>query len=333
MAYRPWGPLDWALKLSTPRQWSFLGSLGTEERSLAAWRWMSELNAISQTRLLEIYDMPSRHTARAQQLLSDRIQAFLAAGGNMTSIHRGLGLMTELHRIVALGRDIESPNGGCAPRSVLLDITSLPKRYFFPLLRLFHQSKSIRDLVITYTSASTYIEGDYLSEDATDWLTMAGFHGNGSTKEMLIVSVGFMVESLQNHVGTITKHESVKMLIPFPAPLSILRRTWDSLYCLESTRSPEKFDNHRVDTTDLPNAFDRIVSLARESSATPAFAPLGPKTISAAMCLFASKWNCAVYYPQPRIYHPDYSRGVGRVEGKPAVNAYWIKHDGQSLYS
>ena len=334
MAYRPWGLLDWALQLTTTRQWSFIGALSTEERGLAAWHWLSEMGVLLRYRLLEIVDTPSRHTLRARELLREREQKFCDAGGRIEHITRSIELLTELHRIVAFAREIEtaSTGNGSVPGSVILDITSLPKRFFFPLLRHFEQSKSFRDLVVTYTSPERYLEGDALSEDATDWLTLPGFHGKDGQSEMLIVSVGFMAESLQNHLATIKKQEAVKMLIPFPAPLNVLRRTWESVFRLESERPPDKFEHHRVDAADLPDAFDRIVSLSREKSAIPAFAPFGPKPISAAMCLFASQRQCPVYYPQPRIYRPDYSQGVGEADGKRAVFAYWIKHKGESLY-
>ena len=328
MVCRPWGLLDWALQLTQPRRWDFIGALGTEQRSLAAWHWLGKLGGLSRSRLLEILDHPSRHTPRAQQLLREREKEFRSANGKPEDITRGLELLAELHRIVDIAHDAEAATDGC----VMLDITSLPKRFFFPILRHLEQSERVRDLVLTYTSPAGYIEGEPLSEDATDWLTLPGFHGRDDQPETLIVSAGFMVESLHSHLATIKKHEAVKMLIPFPAPLSVLRRAWESVFCLESQRLPEKFEHHRVETADLPGAFERIISLARDPSVKPAFAPFGPKPISAAICLYAAKCKCAVYYPQPRIYHPDYSQGVGQVDGRPAVFAYWIKHAGNRLY-
>jgi hypothetical protein len=328
MDYRPWGQLDWALGLSKPRQWDFVGALGTEERSLAAWHWLKVLGGVSTTLMLEVLDRPSRHTARATKLILKRAQKFLADGGVETEIKRGLELMTENHRIMAIAQTIEQS----ASESVMLDITSLPKRFFFPLLRYLEQSSRVRDLVITYTSPAQYLEEDVLSEDATDWLTLPGFPEQGGQTEMLIVSVGFMVESLRSHLTSINKHESVKMLIPFPAPLSILRRTWDSVCSLESKSEPGKFQNFRIEPSDLAGAFQRISQLASEAKMKPTFAPFGPKPLSAAMCLYASRHRCPVYYPQPRVYHPDYSQGVREVDGKPAVIAYWIKHESTKLY-
>ena len=328
MDCRPWGLLDWALRLTKPRRWDFLGALGTEERSLAPWCWLRKLDGLSQTRLLEVLDLPSRHTPRAQQLTREREKAFLRDGGKPQDITRDLNLLAELHRIVTIAHEIEAATTG----SVMLDITSLPKRYFFPILRYLERSERVRDLVLTYTSPDRYLEGDALSEGATDWVTLPGFHAPGGGPETLVVSAGFMVESLHSHLATINKPEPVKMLIPFPAPLPVLRRTWESVFSLEAKRATDKFEHHRVDAADLPGAFDRIASFARDPSVQLAFAPFGPKPISAAMCLYASQRECSVYYPQPRIYHPDYSQGVGKVDGQDAVFAYWIKHDGRPLY-
>jgi hypothetical protein len=83
----------------------------------------------------------------------------------------------------------------------------------------------------------------------------------------------------------------------------------------------------------MSSAFDRIVSLSRESDSSLSFAPFGPKPLSAAMCLFAFQRDCAVYYPQPRIYNPDYSVGVGTLEGKRAIFGYWLKHNETELYN
>ncbi len=142
-----------------------------------------------------------------------------------------------------------------------------------------------------------------------------------------------MVESLQTHLASITKHDAIKLLIPIPAPLTAARRTWESVYRLQGGRRDAKFENYRVGAQDLPAAFERIISLVPKPSANPAFAPFGPKPISAAMCLYAMQHNSGVYYPQPEVYHPNYSQGIGKIGGRDAVHAYWIKHAGQFLYS
>ena len=327
MTYRPWGLLDWTLGLTTRRSWTFVGALSTEKRSLAAWQWLNQLSDVSHNRLLDIRDFPSRYTELQKDLLSKRTEEFRSAGGKPPQETPKIELLTELHRIVSIASEISGATGD----SLVLDITSLPKRFSFPLLRHFHQNANIKNLLVTYTLPEKYSTD--LSENATDWLPLPGFHGDGRSPQTLVVGIGFMVENLQSHIATINRHEAVKVLIPMPAPLPILYRTWEALYRLESPRLREKFEHYRVGALDMSSAFDRITSLSRESDSSLSFAPFGPKPLSAAMCLFAFQRDCAVYYPQPRIYNPRYSTGVGVVEGKQAVFGYWVKHDGIQFYA
>jgi hypothetical protein len=130
MSYHPWGLLDWALGLTDDRRWLFVGALGTEVRSLAAWRGVRALGAEEQHRMLEIVDQESRFTVEANFLLSQRWLEFANSGGRLDWVQRQLGLLDEYHKIDSLARSFASIS-----RHVILDITSLPKRYFFPILR------------------------------------------------------------------------------------------------------------------------------------------------------------------------------------------------------
>lgn len=329
MSYRPWGLLEWTLQLSRSRRWVLVGTLGTEERSLAAWQGLRAMDACENYHLLEIHDATSRFTAEANESLSERRRDFVSAGGAEDRIRRNLRLLDEFHRIDDLGREFAQAND-----AVLLDITSLPKRYFFPILRRLCGTPGVRNLVVTYTSPEDYArDGRPMSEGGSHWTHLPGFLPSKSTKkELLIAGAGFATQNLQSHIRSITHHESIKLFIPFPAPLDALRRTMHAVYQLQGELPPRKFENYRVPTLDLSAAFDRILSLVQNTEAEPAFAPFGPKPISAAMCLFAAQRNSAVYYPQPWAYHPSYSTGVGKVDGKDAVFAYWIKHDGKLLY-
>ncbi len=79
-------------------------------------------------------------------------------------------------------------------------------------------------------------------------------------------------------------------------------------------------------------AFDRICSLSGTPAKRLAFAPLGPKPTSAAMCLYSIQTDSAMHYPQPTIYHPEYSKGIRNNDSSCAINAYWIKHESEFLY-
>lgn len=329
MSYRPWGLLDWTLRLSSSKQWLFVGTLGTEVRSLAAWRALRAAGAEAEHSLLEIHDTKSHFTRESKARLTERWAEFSAGGGRAERVYRNLGLLDELHRIDTLGRSFCD-----AGRPVLLDITSLPKRYFFPILRRLCNAPGVRDLVVTYTSPEDYPhDGRPMSEGAGTWTHLPGFLPSTANKpELLIAGAGFATQNLQSHIRSITHHKAIKILIPFPAPLATLNRTWQAVYQLEGELPPGKFENYRVPANDISATFDRILSLVRDTDAEPAFAPFGPKPISAAMCLFAALKPTAIYYPQPSAYHPSYSTGIGKVDGKDAVFAYWIKHDGELLY-
>jgi hypothetical protein len=267
----------------------------------------------------------TRFCAPTRIALNNRREHFLACGGSGTEIET-LGLLAEKHEIDAVAQKLSEKSP-----SVILDVSSLPKRFFFLLLRAFRQCETIRDLIVTYTCPREYQSEDKLSEGAENWDYLPGFLGLEKSG-VLIAAVGFMVESLQEHLSGNAAHPAVQLLIPFPAPPSAVRRSWESVFKLQCARNSDKFVKHRVDANDMSAAFDRIRSLGRHADAV-AFAPFGPKPISAAMCLYAEQCDSAVHYPQPHGYNPNYSMGVATVNGKPFVNAYWIKQGGKNLYT
>ena len=326
MKYRPWGSVEWALSLSSNKQWHFVGAIGTEERSLCARTEMHRLGVVGGELFAKIHDVDSeKYRDRTQIALHARCAEFTQNGGNSAAM-RSFALMAELFRIIDFAREAEA-----ASLSVALDITSFPKRFFFPILKTLVESSNVRNLLLTYTSPKSYAEDAPLYEDIESLSTLPGFGGVNSNSELWIVSVGFLVESLKRSVGD-NPHDKMKILMPFPAPLAALRRTWQSVAELEKGHSNDRFDKFRVDTLDMPAAFDRIVSLAGNPPKHLALAPFGPKPTSAAMCLYALQQSSSVYYAQPTIYHPEYSRGIRNDDPSNAVCAYWIKHEGEFLY-
>lgn len=327
MKFRPWGSVDWVLSLSSPKQWRFIGAIGTEDRSLCSWEQMRGKGVLAGELFAEIHDVDSdKYRSRNQAAFLARRGEFLLKGGQLSTIRR-IDLMAEWFRIQEFSQEAEA-----AGASLILDISSLPKRFFFPILRTLVASARVRNLLATYTSPASYADDAPLYEDIEPWKAMTGFGGSRNNPELWIVSVGFLVESLKQYVGD-NSREKMKLLIPFPAPLSALRRTWQSIASLEQGLSDDRFEKYRVDTLDMSAAFDRIRSLAGHQPKTLAFAPFGPKPTSAAMCLYAIQQDSSIHYPQPTIYHPNYSMGIRRDDPATAVSAYWIKHEGESLYA
>lgn len=329
MKYRPWGSVEWVLALSNPKQWHFIGAIGTEERSLCAWSHMRTLGVINTESFTQIHDVDSeKYRERNLRALELRRNELVTNGGNLNSI-TSFNLMDELFQINAFIRKAENSNA-----SVVLDITSLPKRFFFLILRALVRNPQVRNLLVTYTSPDSYADDAPLYEDIESWKNLPGFGGAVSKPEHWIVSVGFLVESLRREIKDNPGHQ-VKVLIPFPAQLAVLRRTWKSIAELEDGyEDRNRFDKFRVDTLDMSAAFERICSLAGDPPKNLAFAPFGPKPTAAAMCLYALQREnlSSILYPQPTVYHPDYSKGIRNGAPETAVSAYWIKHEGEFLY-
>lgn len=328
MKYRPWGPVGWALSLSSRKQWHFVGAIGTEERSLCSWSHMKNLGVVEGDLFAEVQDVDSeKYRDRTRVALEARRGEFVQRGGDLASVET-MELMAELFLVDAFARRAEA-----AGPSVVLDITSFPKRFFFLILRTLARSPQVRNLLVTYTSPESYAPDDEpLYEDIEPWRILPGFGGSATSGELWVVSVGFLVESLREHVGD-NPNKKMKLLIPFPSPLAVLRRTWESVANLEGGYSDGRFEKFRVETLDMSAAFDRIRSLAGTPEKPLAFAPFGPKPTSAAMCLYAMQKDSSVHYPQPTVYHPEYSRGIRNNDPATAISAYWVKHEGENLYA
>jgi hypothetical protein len=314
------------LSLSNTHDWKFVGTLGTEERSICSWLYAKKLGAISDQSFSEIHDVDSeKYRDRINKALAKRQQEFGDNGGQLNEV-RTYPLMTELFRIQDFAEACENLG-----ESIIFDITSYPKKFFFVILRDLVQSDKVRNLLITYTSPGTHTNNNEpLYEDPETWKELPGFGAVSNEKPLWIVSVGFLVESLNRYVGD-HPDEKMKLLVPFPGPLASTRRVWEGVASLDKDTRDGRFEMVRVDTIDMSSAFDRIESISRNAKAV-AFAPLGPKPISAAMCLYSLQKDASVHYPQPTVYHPEYSRGIYKDDPKRAVNAYWVKHEGENLY-
>ncbi len=326
MKYRPWGKIDWLLSLSDGKEWHFVGTLGTEERSLCSWKLMKDIGVLKGELFLQIRDEDSeKYRDQSQVALKTRYKEFQKYGGDRTTVDV-LELMSELFIIQKLAHKATG-----AGESIVLDVTSMPKRFFFPLLKALTLNNNIKNLLVTYSSAASYID-DALYEDIDSWKNLPGFGGCDSSRENLIVCIGFLVESLKSYFSNMPDHGKIIMIIPFPAPLALLKRTWESVSNIEFDQDRRQFEKYRVDSLDMSTAFDYIVSLTSNAQNPTAFAPFGPKPISVAMCLHALQSDSSVYYPQPTVYHPEYSIGIKNNDPMSAVTGYWIKHEGTNLY-
>ena len=328
--YRTWGLFSWLLQRMQKREWSLFGALATEDRPLTAWHMLRTHKCLRETRLLYIEDMPSRFSSLTQKKISSRMEEFTKDGGTAQEIgrHRINETLGEISTEVTSFISSAGPN-------VILDVSALPKRFFFPILRTFLGTKSISNLLVTYGVPSTYAPlNEPLVENFEDWDHLPSFSGEyvQESPELLIISVGFEAMGLQQRFGRGERAPKTKLLFPFPSSPRSFQRAWGFVHRLQRTKSPDYFDISLVGANDVSDAFEKLVSLTEGGRLRVELAPFGPKPIATAMCVFATLTGCPVYYTQPTVYNPRYSEGVSTVEAMPEIYGYCIRLNGCDLY-
>lgn len=331
--FRPWGPLDWLLPKLPGGPWGLLGVLGTEDRCTAANTAMHlQLRA---RRFFKILD-PHLSPAAAFGTRFDEIQDRLALAHANAEDIRPVDLLQDVD---TMQEELEAFLAVSGPR-VVLDITSMPKRWFFPLIRFLMASATVETLLVTYTSAQTY--GDQLSSDPAALGPLPTFDEprTNESYDELVVGVGFAPLGLKDlFEADIGK---IRYLFPFPPGPPNFFRNWQFLRTLESeveNRNLRVEDRWHVHMYDVPNAFEALCRLTKDGNLSCALAPFGPKTLSLAMCMFAlaaagaGKEPVHVYYSQPRRYALDYTTGIREVNGIPDIKAYCLRINGRDLYT
>lgn len=332
--FRPWGALEWALGLSSPRRWRFFGCVSAEQRSISALMELDRMGVIERVEMLRILDTVPADLETENAKIQEQLALCSAAGCQFQPLQVELEapLQNETWK-----QTFTFPAGS----SFCLDISSLPKRFFFRAIKAALASPDLRDFLILYSKPKSYAEGT-LSGNPKDWATISGFgcadpDHQSAAASRLIVGAGFAVDGLHDHLEGRSGGVSVDVLIPFPAdPWRSVRRSWESARAIEEAlgadpdqgRSEVKPSYHQVSALDTSTAFEKLLSLTQNAVLPATLGPLGPKPLSVAMCLLASQTGRhPVCYAQPKTYALDYSTGC------EAIYAYWIKHDGVNFYS
>jgi hypothetical protein len=185
------------------------------------------------------------------------------------------------------------------PDTVVLDITALPKRVFCFILKRLMAIPSVLNVLVTYTEAGQegYTE-QHLAADVMTPEPFPGFSGRFSDGENnLVISIGF---------------EALEVLLPFPAPLETVRRQWNTLReIMEDDPGNLRKDSVAVIAAwDAEQVYHKLLTWAGNGQRL-SLAPFGPKPHTLGMALFAIRFDASVWYTQPKVYHPEYSRGIG----------------------
>lgn len=319
--------LPWVLSHCPTLRWSLLGSLSVEERCLATWSSVRQTVNLRATYLAEVVDPPSRFQAETDSRLNARRAAFIYEGGTEGDIRKH-SLFARTGEIIQLVGDVVANSSG----NIILDMTCLPKRYFFPACRLLLLDASVRTLIVTYATPIRYSHAA-LAEDFQEWRALPLFTGNTEKPEILIVNVGHHAMGLPDQIEHGSPRMDVKLLFPFPNAPESYQLTRQFLRSVEHNLRGAGTQIKHVNGMDVSDSFEHICSLSGHGARRVLFAPYGPKPTSLAMCIYATLKDSPVFYTQPRVYNPEYTYGIKSVNGDDQVYAYCLRLEGHDFYS
>lgn len=199
--------------------------------------------------------------------------------------------------------------------TAVLDITSLPKRYFCFFLKRMLLSPKWQNVVLTYTGAGIggYPPG-HLAEDPMMCDHLPGYAAPLSPETgALVITVGFEALGVRSLIETYgEKRRKIKLIMSFPPNGEFARRQWRTLReMLLGNVDAVNLENLRViaswDAEDVYLALERWF----EEAGALSLAPFGAKPHTLGMALFAIKYDCGLFYSQPKSYNPNYSTGHG----------------------
>ena len=213
---------------------------------------------------------------------------------------------------------------------LVIDITSLPKRYFCFVIKRLIRDARVRGVVATYTSPADGIYGEgHVAQDPVSCDHLPGFTGPLHEKsDNLVVSLGFELLGLRSLVEMYHySSRRMRLLLPMPTGVAPISRQWSAVkeFCDNTHRKLDRNNLEIVATWDVEQAF-RTMHRWNGHSDGLSLAPFGPKPHSLAMMLFALKYGSGMYYSQPKSYSLNYSFGTG------VSWAYVLKWDGIACY-
>ena len=329
--FRPWGAAAWLFGKLPSLQWSAFAVASTEERCLALLDHGEQFSG--RIRVLEIRDPIVE--AEAEELISKRRETFIQAGVPEREIVP-VALFADMDTVqdqvdaaLALGKS-----------NICLDISAMPKRWFFPLCRALLKDESAKNVVVMYGLPEKY--GQELAQNPEPMRALPGFPGDERTDyDVAVIGVGFEPLAITSLFELQVR--SIGMLFPFPPGPPGVGRNWMFVKHLEdrtneTEKIPSQAGSFHVNTYDCPQMFDAIREMGGPDTRM-VLAPYGPKTMSLAMCLISlaaseAGWpQIPAYYAQPKRYLVDYSSGIKRKGGVAVMQAYAIKLNGQALYT
>ena len=190
--FRPWGRLHGLFANLPDGNWGILGCLATEERCVAAYSAMSNVRNFSERLFFDLKDKKSSIAAVREEIdRKKRVNrdALITLGLREEDVFCE-DLMAPFSRFDA---EIERYLSQLTSTNLVIDITSLPKRVFFWIVKKALNCPSrLENIIVTYTEPERYAMGQ-LAENPEEWDALPGFREarRSPSAQKLIIGVGF----------------------------------------------------------------------------------------------------------------------------------------------
>ena len=335
MPFRPWGNYQQILRAQENREWSYIGCASMEDRCVASCLHLSDYLGDAPKLVFRIEDLHSTES-NTIRLKTDQNQQIFFDNNFAADDFEQVGIVSPFGSIDVLLRSFLSRPD---VTNLILDITSLPKKVFFYVIRLILSNDfAIQNFVVTYAKPEKYNEAA-LAGNPEPWSALPGFRPSRGqmSHDQLVVGVGFDPLGLPKLVDT-GEYEGKPITFFFPFPSQVDRASKNWRFIRSSFPNNSNLDIVSVDSSNLPEIFDRLCSKGVNGDVGLALAPYGPKPVSLGMAIYATVHKnrpCppSVFYTQPTFYNPNYSEGILSINGSPQIDAYCVIIEGQSLYS
>ena len=335
--YRPWGKAPWIFDHFHNMNWSIIGCLSTENRSVSFIEQFSHLQ-IRCAKYAKIYDPDPVNIDQVNKQLEANQQKISKVFPNTE--FKKADLKSSLDFIKDFCTDFQKLG-----ENIILDVTSFPKRWFFPIVRFLSTAPTVKNFVITYTRAGEY--ADTISENPEIVRAIPSFAAvqNRTEHDLAFIGVGHQSMSILSLFAE-ERAGQVQLLFPFPPGPPNFRRNWLFVEQTEKTLQTDTKDEgseyligyKQVSAHNLPLIFDVLDTMTNNGQLSCFMAPYGPKPMSLAMCLFSIAVEIAglseipVFYSQPQRYAIDYTKNPKQSDGKVEIDAFCIKAYGTHYY-
>lgn len=334
--FRPWGNFYNIFQGGRGGRWFTLGCASTEDRCRAIFDAVTACNLDGPKLVFRIDDPLSTFTDQIDELTEKNVNYIVGDGAVNVCLKR-LELTASFSHYESIIKEFLNNVGN---DNIILDITSLPKKvYFFLIKALMQHEGGPRNVVCTYTEPATYSK-EPLAANPDPWEALPGFRLSVDNDEnrKVVIAIGYEPLGLPDLVESRKFDEAtISFLFPFPAQPDRINRNWRFIREIFPNVDSQRLIIKRVDGVNVPEVFDVLTDLGDQGETGLTMAPYGPKPVSLAMALYAAKHSSGdkatgVYYTQPTYYNPHYSNGIRVVRGIPSVSCYFVKIDGNFVY-